>query len=237
MSKSKRKASYGSNVGDYRFFTSSQFIEKKCDVADYTNECLIIGTGGNANIKIASNFSCSADNFVVKVKPPNVSKYLYYYLLYNIEVLQNGFKGQGIEHLNKEYLTDIIIPVPSVEQQQAIVAYCEENDRLVSALETKISNIKKEARNYLNMMLNPPPDVAPIDKPVDKPADKPDDTPTDKPADAQVEVPKEPAIGLSGDKILCDFCKIGFSPKKYESHVNTIGHKKKVASAEKLKKK
>ena len=51
LSKSKRQASYGEKYGEYPFYTSSQNCSKYCDEYDYEDECLIIGTGGNANIK------------------------------------------------------------------------------------------------------------------------------------------------------------------------------------------
>ena len=72
--KSKRKASEGKKEGKYNFYTSSDKVQK-CDVVDYNEECLIIGSGGVANIKLDKEFSCSADNFIVKT---NHNKYIYY---------------------------------------------------------------------------------------------------------------------------------------------------------------
>jgi len=123
LPKSKRKASYGEKQGQYPFYTSSQTCSKYCDEYDYEDECLIIGTGGNANIKYCSKFSCSADNFVIKINLGQSVKYIYYYLSINIEVLQNGFVGVGLQHISKEYITNIKIPIPSLEHQQEIVKY------------------------------------------------------------------------------------------------------------------
>jgi hypothetical protein len=66
--KSKRQVSYGKTTGEYPFYTSSKDLTKYCNVIDYKETCLIIGTGGNANVKISNNFSCSADNLVVTIK-------------------------------------------------------------------------------------------------------------------------------------------------------------------------
>ena len=123
LSKSKRQASYGEKQGQYPFYTSSQTCSKYCDEYDYEDECLIIGTGGNANIKYSSKFSCSTDNFVIKINPGQLVKYVYYYLSINIEVLQKGFVGVGLQHISKEYISNIKIPVPSLERQQEIVRY------------------------------------------------------------------------------------------------------------------
>ena len=123
LSKSKRQASYGEKQGQYPFYTSSQTCSKYCDEYDYEDECLIIGTGGNANIKYSSKFSCSTDNFVIKINPGQLVKYVYYYLSINIEVLQKGFVGVGLQHISKEYISNIKIPIPSLERQQEIVKY------------------------------------------------------------------------------------------------------------------
>ena len=123
LPKSKRQASYGEKQGQYPFYTSSQTCSKYCDKYDYEDECLIIGTGGNANIKYSNKFSCSIDNFVIKINPGQLVKYVYYYLSINIEVLQKGFVGVGLQHISKEYISNIKIPIPSLERQQEIVKY------------------------------------------------------------------------------------------------------------------
>ena len=123
LPKSKRKASYGKINGYYPFYTSSQTCSKYCDEYDYEDECLIIGTGGNANIKHSSKFSCSTDNFVIKVNPEQLGKYIYYYLSINIEVLQKGFVGVGLQHISKEYINNVQIPIPPLKRQQEIVKY------------------------------------------------------------------------------------------------------------------
>ena len=123
LPKSKRQASYGEKNGEYPFYTSSQTCSKYCDEYDYEDECLIIGTGGNANIKYSSKFSCSTDNFVIKINPGQLVKYIYYYLSINIEVLQKGFVGVGLQHISKEYISNIKIPITSLERQQEIVKY------------------------------------------------------------------------------------------------------------------
>jgi type I restriction-modification system DNA methylase subunit len=65
LQKSKRKASFGELIGKYNFYTSSDKVQK-CDEADYKEECLIIGDGGVANIKIDNMFSCSDHNHIIK---------------------------------------------------------------------------------------------------------------------------------------------------------------------------
>jgi type I restriction enzyme S subunit len=121
MQKSKRQASYGKDIGKYKFYTSSTNI-KYCDDFDYNNECIIIGDGGNANIYIDTHFSCSDHNHIIKSNNETMNnKYMYYYLLVNIDILNNGFKGTTIKNLSKDYLTNLQIPIPPLEVQNIIV--------------------------------------------------------------------------------------------------------------------
>jgi type I restriction-modification system DNA methylase subunit len=149
LPKSKRQASYGEKNGEYPFYTSSQTCSKYCDEYDYEDECLIIGTGGTANVKYSSKFSCSTDNFVIKINTGQLVKYIYYYLSINIEVLQKGFVGVGLQHISKDYISNIKITIPSLEYQEEIVAYCEYNDTLIKQLEKEIENNKKQAQQFI----------------------------------------------------------------------------------------
>jgi len=146
LPKSKRQASFGEKQGQYPFYTSSQTCSKYCDEYDYEDECLIIGTGGTANIKYSSKFSCSTDNFIIKINPGQLVKYVYYYLSINIEVLQKGFVGVGLQHISKDYISNIKIPIPSLERQQEIVKYLD----FIYEKTTKTSNEKIAELKRLN---------------------------------------------------------------------------------------
>ncbi len=81
------------------------------------------------------------------------NKYLYYYLTINdFSKLGSGLLGNG--SLNKKSLSLIKIPIPSLEKQQEIVKYCEDNDNLIKQLEEEIKNNKKQAQNIINSVLN-----------------------------------------------------------------------------------
>jgi len=122
LPKSKRQASFGKDNGKYPFYTSSKDLTKYCDDIDYKDTCLIIGTGGNANIKISNNFSCSADNFVIKIKDTLIlNYYLYYWFLNNMIKLEDCFHGSTIKHLSKGDLENIKIPIPPLPLQKQIV--------------------------------------------------------------------------------------------------------------------
>lgn len=121
LPKSKRPASYGQESGQYPFYTSSQKV-KRCDEADYHEECLIIGDGGGINVYIDNNFSCSDHNHILKLKSHDVNmKYVYHFLRNNVNILESGLKGSTIKNLSKSFVEGIEIPIPPLSVQRAIV--------------------------------------------------------------------------------------------------------------------
>jgi len=148
MPKSKRNASFGQSTGQYNFYTSSEKVQK-CDVVDYIDECLIIGSGGVANIKLDKNFSCSADNLLLKSK---FNYYLYSILKGNMKMLSDGFTGSTLKHLSKDYLKNLQIPFPKSQEKiqewvdKISLPYNEKNEKQIQIkeLETFIQNRIRE---------------------------------------------------------------------------------------------
>jgi type I restriction-modification system DNA methylase subunit/restriction endonuclease S subunit len=137
---SKRNASFGSHIGEYPFYASSSSGKSKfCSEADYKEKSVIIGSGGQANVKYDENFSCSSHNFILTTNKCN-SKYLYYFFSCNLEMLESGFNGATIKNLSKEYVKTLEIPIPSISVQNAIV---ERLDFLTYTNETLKLNIEK----------------------------------------------------------------------------------------------
>ena len=154
MPKSKRKASNGEDDGQYPFYTSSNKI-RRCDFADYNDECLILGTGGNPTIHIDTHFSCSSDNFILKNTSNNcTAKYIYHYLKSNINILKQGFKGSTIKHLSKTYIKDILIPLPSLETQYEIIGRLDVLESNNQTSQKMIEDYRKIQQYYIQSMTN-----------------------------------------------------------------------------------
>jgi len=133
LKKSKHKAADGKEHGRYKFFTSSNIQSKFVDKFDFHGEYLIFGTGGDASIHYSNDrFSTTADCLVAQVRNPSIStKYIYYYLIYNIHLLKAGFRGAGLKHISKSYIRRIKIIVPkNNETQKKIVSVLEKAELL-----------------------------------------------------------------------------------------------------------
>lgn len=124
LPKSKLKAGDGLKKGEYPFYTSSEIQSKYSDNFQHDPGCLVFGTGGKASVHLAtSRFSTSTDCITIKPKS-EVSvdvAYVYQYFKSNMQVLENGFKGAGLKHISKEYLSNIEIPCPNeIDDQRRI---------------------------------------------------------------------------------------------------------------------
>ncbi len=159
--KSKRLASYGSPNGLYNFYTSSETV-KKCDVVDYKEEYIIIGTGGNSCLHIAKNFSCSGDVLLLKTNDVLISNFYYYCILQGLWscLTKKMTKFSTIKHVTKSMLNDFQVPVPSshatkIECNNAIdnillmyISKDELHKQLCSTEESILDTIRKYSNTF-----------------------------------------------------------------------------------------
>jgi type I restriction-modification system DNA methylase subunit len=134
LSKSKRKASFGKSEGLVPFYTSSDKI-KYCDIADYKEESIIIGTGGNSSLHYNNTlFSCSGDNIIITSKQ---SQYIYYIIKSLWGLFMGQMSGSTIKHVNKNMLENFKIPVP--EDTNVMQMWV---DRISKPYDEKLTNAK-----------------------------------------------------------------------------------------------
>ena len=76
-----------------------------------------------------------------------IMKYLYYILKEINTFSSKGCIGGG--SLNKESLAKLKIPIPSLETQKEIVAYCDANNNLIKQLENEIEHNKNLAQQFI----------------------------------------------------------------------------------------
>ena len=121
--KSKIKAGDGSKVGIFPFYTCSNELTKKIDTADYEGPALVFGTGGNASVHyVNGKFSTSTDCLVYKTNSNTNLSLINKYLRANIYLLENGFKGAGLKHISRDYISNIEIKLPDSTIQEKVVS-------------------------------------------------------------------------------------------------------------------
>jgi len=129
---------------------------------------LLVSAGGSKNNIIGENVGLGKCYYVsgkvacranVYALIPNDNKYnikyIFYYLNINrIETNKKACFTTNLGTISTDSLKSIKIPIPSLEKQEEIVKYCEFNDELIKQLEKEIENNKKQARMFINCIIN-----------------------------------------------------------------------------------
>ena len=121
--KSTLKVNQSKNEGKYIFFTSG------VKTRFYNNflckgKNIFIATGGKANVSFYEGEAAySTDCYSITTKPFVDVKFLFYILKTKIrEIDKDMFKGAALKHLQKKQFKNIKIKVPTITEQQHIVA-------------------------------------------------------------------------------------------------------------------
>lgn len=141
LGKSKIKAGEGLECGAYPFYTSSSIQNKFFDSYEIESDGIIMGTGGNATLHYCEGkFSVSTDCLVLKGDATKVrNKYLYYYLLNNMYILENGFKGAGLKHTSKKYIEEIEVKyLPKIKIQEDIINVLDRSIQIINKRKEQI---------------------------------------------------------------------------------------------------
>jgi type I restriction enzyme S subunit len=153
LPRSKRNTKYGNKEGKYPVFKGTAIVDSFVDTPDYEGESLIIGDGGTPNVKYANEFSVSDKCYILQNKNKSVLnlKYAYYYLVNNLDNMSILYTGQenAIKHISKAGIRSITIPIHSLEKQNEIVEYCENNENNIRQLEKEIEDNKARMAQYM----------------------------------------------------------------------------------------
>ncbi len=121
--KSEIKAGEATTDGKYMFFTSSEDESKRYSEYQFDGEGIIMGTGGNATLHYYNGRYAVSTDCIVLIPDNRVRcKYLYYFFLANMPLLEAGFKGAGLKHTNKKYIGNIPVnTIPPINEQDRII--------------------------------------------------------------------------------------------------------------------
>ena len=155
----KHSTEYGKTNGKYKFHTGGIRTDLYVDKYDIEEMYIIqnrTNGSGKCNLFLDKKFSLAKQTmvYIAKNKNENTTKYIYYFLSTNIDILEKGFIGANHKNISHEYLENILISIPSLERQQEIVDYCEANDNLIKQLEKEIETNKKHAQQFITNIVN-----------------------------------------------------------------------------------
>ena len=158
LPKSKIKAGEAKENGKYVFFTSSDSTHLYIDEYLYDDELIVLGTGGFPSCNYYNGkFAVSTDNFVIKTNNNLLPKYLYYFLRKdNLSMLRNGFRGTGLKHISKDYVSNIQIPIIDLKDQKTMVGVLDKLNNSIEGEKQLIVCYDKLIKSRFNEMFGDP---------------------------------------------------------------------------------
>ena len=130
---------------------------------DHPEYLLLVCAGGSQNNIIGDDIglgkcyyvtgktACRANvcSLVSKTGELNI-KYIHYYLNINrIDTNKKAHFTTNLGTISLDEIKSIKIPIPSLEKQQTIVAYCDANNNLIKQLENEIEHNKNLAQQFI----------------------------------------------------------------------------------------
>jgi hypothetical protein len=154
----KKRSKEGKNEGLYPLYYCSILGNLYLDTYDYIGEGIIINkTNGSGKAMVYyGNNKYNVGETTLHFKSNNnevQTKYIYYYLLHNIELIEAYFKGANQKSIVEDDLFKIKIPIPSLEKQEEIVKYLDHNDNLIKHLEKDIEMNKNLAKQFITNII------------------------------------------------------------------------------------
>jgi type I restriction-modification system DNA methylase subunit len=152
----KKRSKDGKENGLYPLYYCSILGNLYLDTFDYTGEGIIINkTNGSGKAMVYfGNNKYNVGETTIHFKSKNnelQTKYVYYYLFHNIELLEKYFKGANQKSIVEEDLLKIKIPIPTLERQQEIVKYLDFiYEKSIKTSNEKIAELKQLNEFCLN---------------------------------------------------------------------------------------
>ena len=152
----KKKSKDGKENGLYPLYYCSILGNLYLDTYDYTGEGIVINkTNGSGKAMVYFGYDkYNVGETTLHFKSNDsvlYTKYVYYYLFHNIELLQKYYKGANQKSIVEEDLFKIKIPIPSLERQKEIVEYLDFiYEKANKTSNEKIAELKKLNEFCLN---------------------------------------------------------------------------------------
>jgi type I restriction enzyme S subunit len=138
----KLDANASSENGQYPFFTCS-VTPLKIDTYSYDCECVLVAGNGDLNVKYYNGkFDAYQRTYIIESKDKEILTvpYLYSFLDKYVETLREQSIGGVIKYIKLGNLTDAIIPLLSIEEQEKIV---EKLDKVSGLIEKRKTQLEK----------------------------------------------------------------------------------------------
>lgn len=145
--------------GDIRILYTTDDIayttEEKAQGKISEGEVVAIPWGGNPTVKYYNGRFVTGDNRIATSldRQRLDNKYLYYWMLNQLDVISNFYRGAGIKHPSMYSVLTMQIPLPPLPIQQEIVRILDSFTSMITNLETELASRQKQYEYYRNKLL------------------------------------------------------------------------------------
>lgn len=136
---------------EFELYTNDKTC-RKCDKDDV----LILWDGSRAGL-VFTNMIGYIGSTIAALKIENVLKldykFLYYYLDVKVDFIQANRIGSGIPHVDRSFLNQLSIPVPSIPEQQKIASILSSVDERIEVYQIKKEDLQKLKKGLMQQLL------------------------------------------------------------------------------------
>ena len=128
--------------------------EVKTNISE--GEIICIPGGGNPIVQYYNGKFITGDNKIATSYDKNKlnNKYLYYYLIHNIKLISEMYRGGTIKHPDMTKILEIQIPLPPLKKQAKIAAVLDKFTELTEELTEELTAREAQYEYYRDMLLS-----------------------------------------------------------------------------------
>ena len=147
------------DIGDIRILYTNERVaytsEEKCKDNVCEGEIVAIPWGGTPTVKYYKGKFVTGDNRIATSLDTNRlnNKYLYYWMISQLGIISDYYRGAGIQHPSMLSVLSMQIPLPHIKVQEEIVKILDSFTNLIDALNEELSLRQKQFEYYREKLL------------------------------------------------------------------------------------
>ena len=117
--------------------------------------CFVICAGAAGEVGFSNKAFWAADDCTCVVCPPLIhSTFIYYYLMENQHLLKTQVRKASVPRLSKDVIGKLLLPIPSLSEQQRIVSILDTFTSSISNLKQQIEERRKQYEYERDLLLD-----------------------------------------------------------------------------------
>lgn len=156
-SNSKRKSKEGKTTGKYPLYYCSILGNLYLDEYDIDEESIMVNStngSGKCEIYYCNGKFSFCENVIRFKSNNNLTKYIFYWCKLNKNKIEHLFVGVNQKQLSKEDLGNIIIPIPSIEEQEKIVKELDIINNDIDSMKNSIKYLEQTIKDNFDYHLD-----------------------------------------------------------------------------------